>query len=127
MIRISGLINVVVLLGLSVGQAAAEPLSSWRDGDSRSAIVDFVESVTDPGGENFVPIDDRIAVFDNDGTLWAEQPIYFQLLYAVDLVAKRAPADPTFATTDALKAAAAGDLAGVMAHGEKGLLEVVNA
>ena len=116
-----------VLLGLLSGQAVADPLPSWNDSDSRSAIIDFVEAVSDPGGDRFVPVADRIAVFDNDGTLWAEQPVYFQLMYAVDVVAVRAEADPSFASSDALKAAAARDLAGVMAHGEAGLIEVINA
>jgi phosphoserine phosphatase len=127
MIRFAGLIKVVVLLGVTAGQATADPLPSWSDSKSRTAIVDFVESVTDPDSGLFVPVADRIAVFDNDGTLWAEQPVYFQLMYAIDVVAARAKADPSFASTDALKAAAAGDLAGVMAHGEEGLVEIVNA
>jgi hypothetical protein len=126
-IRVSVLINLVVLLGLLPGQAAADPLPSWNGGGARAAIVNFVESVTDPDSDSFVPEAERIAVFDNDGTLWAEQPVYFQLLYAVDVVAARAEADPDFASTAVLKAAAAGDMAGVMAHGEEGLVEVINA
>jgi hypothetical protein len=89
--------------------------------------MSFVQSVSDADSDRFVPVADRIAVFDNDGTLWAEQPVYFQLMYAIDVVAARAKEDPSFATTDALKAAAAGDMAGVMAHGEEGLLEIINA
>jgi hypothetical protein len=125
--RHAGSLFAVVLFGLHAGQAASNPLPSWSNGETRDAIVEFVESVTDPRSEDYVPRDNRIAVFDNDGTLWAETPVYFQLMYAVDVVAARAKTDPSFASTDALKAAAAGDLAGLMAHGEEGLLEVVNA
>ena len=115
------------LLGLLSLGAAADPLPSWTDGEARSAIVAFVNDVTNPDGDRFVPEAERIAVFDNDGTLWAEQPVYFQLMYAIDVVAERARADASFASSGALRAAAAGDLAGVMAHGEAGLIEVVNA
>ena len=115
------------LLGLLSLGAAADPLPSWTDGEARSAIVAFVNDVTNPDGDRFVPEAERIAVFDNDGTLWAEQPVYFQLMYAIDVVAERASADASFASSGALRAAAAGDLAGVMAHGEAGLIEVVNA
>lgn len=126
MIRIAVSIHAVVLLGLWSGQAAADPLPSWNDGASRDAIVEFVEIVSNPDSALFVPVADRIAVFDNDGTLWAEQPVYFQLMYAINVVAARAKADPAFASSDVLKAAAAGDMAGVMAHGEEGLLEIIN-
>lgn len=118
---------IVAAMVVLCGQVLADPLPSWNDGDSRRAIVAFVEIVSDPDSDGFVPIADRIAVFDNDGTLWAEQPVYFQLMYAIDVVARRAEADAGFASTDALAAAARRDLAGVMAHGEEGLLEVVNA
>jgi hypothetical protein len=125
--RLSGLILAVVLPGLVAGQVAADPLPSWNDGASRDAIIAFVEAVSDADSDQFVPVADRIAVFDNDGTLWAEQPVYFQLMYAIDVVAARAKADPAFASSDVMKAAAAGDMAGVMAHGEEGLLEIINA
>jgi hypothetical protein len=73
---------------------AGEPLPSWHDKASRAAIMDFVEQVTDPAGEDFVPAAERVAVFDNDGNLWAEQPVYFQLLFAVDRLRELAAADP---------------------------------
>ena len=117
----------VGLLGLTFGQAMAEPLASWADTDSRDAIIQFVRSVTDTDGDDFVPVTDRIAVFDNDGTLWAEQPVYFQLLYAIDTFAELAKADSSLITSEALAAAAERDLAGVAAHGEEGLLEIINA
>ena len=124
MIRLA---SAICLLGLVSAQAMADPLPSWADGDTRDAIIEFVTAVTDSGSEHFVPEADRIAVFDNDGTLWAEQPVYFQLLYAVDVFAESAKADPSLITSEALEAAANRDLAGVAAHGEAGLLDVINA
>ncbi len=75
-------------------RAAEEPLPSWRDTPTRAAILDFVARVTDPAGGDFVPPEARIAVFDNDGNLWAEQPVYFQLLFAVDRLEALAAEDP---------------------------------
>ncbi len=111
----------LTLLALPV---LADPLPSWNDTDTKERIIGFVDAVTDPAGDDFVPAADRIAVFDNDGTLWAEQPVYFQLIYAMDRLAQ---ADPATLTTPALEAAAAGDMAGVMAEGEEGILQVIDA
>ena len=104
----------------------ADPLPSWNDSAAKAAIIAFVDDVTDPAADSFVPEDDRIAVFDNDGTLWSEQPVYFQALYALDVLREKAAADPSILTSDVLKAAAAGDMAGMMAEGVEGLLEVIN-
>ncbi len=71
---------LAALVFTSIAQAAADPLPSWDDGKARQAIVDFVTKVTKEGSPDFVPPAERIATFDNDGTLWAEQPLYFQLL-----------------------------------------------
>ncbi|MFV0301935.1 MAG: HAD family hydrolase, partial [Paracoccus sp. (in: a-proteobacteria)] len=113
------------LAGLAL-PSLADPLPSWNDGAARTAIISFVESVTDPASGQFVPEQDRIATFDNDGTLWAEQPLYFQGLYALDVLKKKAGADPSILDSDVLKAAAAGDMEGMMAGGMEGLLSVVN-
>ena len=107
--------------------AIADPLPSWRDGGVKSSIVEFVDAVTDPAGGDFIPVDGRIAVFDNDGTLWSEKPFYFQVFFAMDVVAARAETDASILTSEALKAAARGDLRGVLAEGEHGILEVVSA
>lgn len=112
---------------IPVTAAFADPLPSWNDTAAKSAIVSFVESVTDAQAETYVTPDDRVAVFDNDGTLWAESPIYFQLYYALDKLARLAADDPSILSTDVLKAAVAGDMEGVMAGGEEGLLEIINA
>jgi phosphoglycolate phosphatase-like HAD superfamily hydrolase len=106
--------------------ALADPLPSWNDTANKAAIIAFVDDVTDPGSEGFVPEDDRIAVFDNDGTLWAEQPVYFQLLYALDVLREKAAADPSILTSDVLQAAAEGDMTGMMANGIDGLVEVID-
>jgi hypothetical protein len=115
----------VVLLAPLASRAASLPL--WNDGPAKAAIVAFVEGVTTEGSAGYVAPQDRIAVFDNDGTLWSEQPVYFQFLFALDKAAKLAAADPAWASTPALKAAAAGDLTGIMAGGEKALVEIVGA
>ena len=104
----------------------ADPLPSWNDTDTKTAIIEFVENVTTPGLDSYVTPEDRIAVFDNDGTLWAEQPAYFQLLYALDILREKSGADPGVLTSDVLKAAAAGDMEGMMAGGVDGLVEIIN-
>ena len=76
--------------------AVGNPLPSWHEGASRQAILDFVAKVTKKGGPDYVPPDERIAVFDNDGTLWAEQPAYFQFLFAIDRVKALAPHNSVF-------------------------------
>ncbi len=106
---------------------SADPLPSWQDTETRDQIISFVESVTDPTGPAYVTPADRIAVFDNDGTLWAEQPVYFQFIFAMDRLAEKAEQDPSILTTPILKAAAQGDLAAVLEGGHDALIEVVNA
>jgi hypothetical protein len=106
---------------------AADPLPSWNDDKAKQAIVAFVGEVTTAGGRNFVPPAERIAVFDNDGTLWSEQPAYFQLLFAIDRVKALAPQHPEWATQQPFKAAIDSDMKALAASGEKGLLELVMA
>ena len=106
---------------------AADPLPSWRDGPTKTAILDFVAATTDPASPDFVAPDDRIATFDNDGNLWAEQPFYYQLQFALDRASELAAADPGWAATPALEAAADGDLEAVLAGGEAALAEIVGA
>lgn len=104
--------------------ALGDPLPSWT-GANKASIIAFVDQVTDPDGADYVTPADRIAVFDNDGTLWAEQPVYFQLIFAVDRVAELGAANPDLLTSDALKAAANKDYKGVIAGGKEGLLEIM--
>ena len=111
----------------TTGIAFADPLPSWADTEARTRIIAFVDGVTDASSEDYVTPSDRIAVFDNDGTLWGEQPVYFQLIYAVDTVKEMAKNDPSVLTSDALKAAAAGDFAALAKGGLEAILEVINA
>jgi hypothetical protein len=107
--------------------AATDPLPSWNDGASKKAIVDFVTRVTTEGGSDFVPAPDRIATFDNDGTLWSEQPLYFQLQFALDRVKALAPAHPEWKSKQPFKGILEHDMKAVAAAGEKGVLEVLAA
>ncbi len=107
--------------------ASADPLPSWNDTAAKEAIIAFVDGVRDPAAESYVTPDERIAVFDNDGTLWSEQPIYFQFLFAMDRAKALGAEDPDWATTHVLQAAVDGDMGPIMAGGEEALLEVVNA
>lgn len=105
----------------------AEPLPSWNEGAAKRAITDFVGRVTREGGPDYVPPAERIATFDNDGTLWSEKPLPFQLLFAFDRVKALAPAHPEWQKQPAFKAALMGDLAGVAASGEKGIISLLAA
>lgn len=116
---------LAAILCLAGATAHADPLPSWADTGAKDAIIEFVQSVTEPGSDRYVTPDARIAVFDNDGTLWAEQPYYFQLIYAMDRLQEKAEADPSILTSDILKAAAEGDIDAVAAGGVEGLLEVL--
>jgi phosphoserine phosphatase len=102
-------------------------LPSWRDGPSRTAITSFVDRVSTPATPAFVPESERIAVFDNDGTLWSEQPMYFQLFFALDRVKALAPAHPEWAKQEPFRSVLAGDMKGVMAGGEHALVQLVAA
>ena len=104
-----------------------DPLPSWNSGPTKSAIVQFVKDVTKKGGPDFVPAAERIATFDNDGTLWCEQPMYVQLAFALDRVKAEAPEHPEWKTTEPFKSVLANDMKGVKASGEKGLVELVTA
>jgi phosphoglycolate phosphatase-like HAD superfamily hydrolase len=117
----------VLALGLPARLLAADPLPSWNDGPAKALILRFVEDVTTPTSLQFVPPAERIAVFDNDGTLWSEQPLYFQLAFMLDRVKALAPQHPEWKTTEPFKSALAGDKAGLAASGERGLLQLMAA
>jgi hypothetical protein len=114
-------------LALSLPAQAGEFLASWTDGPHKARIVDFVQQVTDPTSRSYVPPAERIAVFDNDGTLWSEQPMYFQLAFILDRVKALAPQHPQWRAQEPFKSVLAGDMAGVAASGEHGLLELMAA
>jgi hypothetical protein len=110
---------------MSAAQAAGE-LASWNDGPARTAIVEFVGRVTTPGAD-FVPVPERIATFDNDGTLWAEQPMYFQLAFALDRVKVLAPQHPEWKDKEPFASLLRGDVKGALSGGDKAILEIVMA
>ena len=117
-------------LGLSawagdLAHAQSDALPSWNDGATRKSITDFVARVTTQGGTDFVPPDQRIATFDNDGTLWIEQPMYVQLAFILDRVKALAPQNPSWATTQPFKAVLDGDMEALAASSEKGLVELM--
>jgi len=108
-------------------QVAVDLLPSWNDGSAKQDIVSFVQRVTHAGGSDFVPPAERIAVFDNDGTLWAEQPIYFQFQFALDRVREMAPERPEWKTKEPFNHLLAGDMKSFLAGGEQSLLAVIAA
>lgn len=127
--RVPFLVLLVIPLFLAMlvsgALAQSDPLPSWKDGPVKSAITDFVAKVTQEGGAEFVRPEERIAVFDNDGTLWSEQPVYFQLAFALDLIKAMAPEHPEWKDTEPFKSVLAGDPKGLAAAGEKGMSEIM--
>ena len=122
--------STVTVASLTTQEAAAAQTSvlpSWNDGTARRAIVEFVERVTREGGSEFVPAPERIATFDNDGTLWSEKPLPVQLLFALDRVKALAPQHPEWRTKEPFASLLQGSMAGVAAAGEKGVLEIIAA
>jgi hypothetical protein len=107
--------------------ASADPLPSWNDSRSKTAILDFVMRVTTEGGPDFLPLEDRVAVFDNDGTLWSEQPAYFQLFFALARVKALYPEHPEWENQQPFAAAIAGDLKTLAESGTKGMMTLVMA
>ncbi len=111
----------------TVASQAADPLPSWNDGPAKQSIINFVEKVTKPGTPDFVPLGERIATFDNDGTLWCEQPVPVQLYFALDRVKALAPQHPDWSTTEPFASLLKGDLQTTLAGGDHALIEVVMA
>jgi len=110
---------------VAVAAQAAEPLPSWNDGKAKQSILAFVEKVTTPGSPDFVPPAERIATFDNDGTLWPSHPMYTQLAFALDRIKALAPKHPEWKTQQPFKAVLDNDLKALAAAGEKGLIELI--
>jgi hypothetical protein len=123
--------NASIMFSLAFALAfpafAQDPLPSWNDTAPKKAVMAFVAKVTKPGSADFVPAPERIAAFDNDGTLWAEQPIYFQFLFVLDRIKALAPQHPEWKTTEPFASALQGDLKAVAAFGVKGMLELTAA
>jgi len=108
-------------------ESPVDPLPSWNDGAVKQAIVNFVKEVTDESGPNYVSPSERIATFDNDGTLWSERPVYFQFLFAIDRVKALAPEHPEWKTEQPFKAVLENDMQALAASGEKGVVQLVMA
>jgi phosphoserine phosphatase len=107
--------------------AAIDPLPSWNDGDAKTSITSFVARVTTQNGPSFVRPEERIAVFDNDGTLWGEKPVYVQLAFALDRVGELAQQHPDWNEREPFKSVLAGDAEGALSNGERGVVELLAA
>ena len=116
-----------VLAVVTTVAQAADALSSWNDSPAKQSIVDFVKRVTTPGGKDFVPEPARIAVFDNDGTLWSEQPMYFQAFFVFDRIKALAPQHPEWKDKEPFASVLNGDINSALAGGEHALLEMAMA
>jgi phosphoglycolate phosphatase-like HAD superfamily hydrolase len=128
--RLRNNLAVAALAAVAATTTAAEPanpLPSWNDTTARQAIITFVEKVTRPGSPDFVPVPERVAVFDNDGTLWAEQPMYVQVFFVLDRIKTMAPQHPEWKTKEPFASALTGDLKSAMAGGERALMEMFMA
>lgn len=101
-----------------------DPLPSWHEGTSKKSIIEFVKKTTTEGSEEFIPVADRVACFDNDGTLWSEQPMYFQLAFALDRIKALAPQHPEWKTKQPFKSLLEGDVTNALA-GEHAVMEIV--
>ena len=112
---------------IAPAQAQSDPLPSWNDGAAKKAIVEFVQATTTQGSPKFVPQAERIATFDNDGTLYAEQPMYFQLIFALDRVKALAPQHPEWKDKEPFASLLKGDVKGALAGGEQAMVEIVMA
>src|SRR5262245_44192783 len=118
---------LLALLAAAPPLLAQDPLPSWNETGPRKAILAFVAKVTKQGSADFVAPAERIATFDNDGTLWAEQPMYFQLAFALDRVKALAPSHPEWKTKEPFQSLLAGDVKGALAGGEKAIVEILAA
>ncbi|MGD2076030.1 MAG: HAD family hydrolase [Gammaproteobacteria bacterium] len=111
----------------SLAFAETDPLASWTDGSTKQAILEFVQTATDESGSGYVPPTERIATFDNDGTLWPSHPMYTQLAFALDRIRELAPQHPEWKTKQPFKAVLDNDMEALAAAGEKGMVELVMA
>jgi hypothetical protein len=125
--RIFWLFSAFIIAMSAIFAQAADPLPSWHDTAPKKAIVNFIEKVTEQGSPDFMPPPERIAVFDNDGTLWAEQPMYFQLFFTIDRVKELAPQHPEWKDKEPFASLLKGDVKGALEGGEKAILEIVMA
>ncbi|RWK44404.1 HAD family hydrolase [Mesorhizobium sp.] len=119
------LLPLFLLMAIAPSAQGAEVLASWNEGEAKQSIVRFVESVSKEGSTDFVPVPERIAVFDNDGTLWSEQPLYFQLLFALDRVKAMAPQHPEWKDKEPFASLLKGDIKTALSGGEPAIVDIV--
>jgi len=119
------LVALLLLLSTTQSISATDPLPSWNDGPSKNAVTAFVTAVTDTSGPDYVKPAERIAVFDNDGTLWSEQPAYFQAFFVFDRIREMASDHPEWKTQQPYQAVLEGDMQALAESGKKGLIELV--
>jgi hypothetical protein len=119
--------GLTLVLLAAANAKTADPLPSWNAGKTKQAIIRFIEDVTQQGGPHYVRPEERIATFDNDGTLWSEQPMNFQLLFALDRVKELAPQHPEWKSQEPFASLLQGNVKQTLAGGEKAILEVVMA
>jgi phosphoglycolate phosphatase-like HAD superfamily hydrolase len=124
-VRIFVIWLLLILSGSPLNGAENDPLPSWNEGASKKSIVDFVERVTREGAPDYVKPEERIATFDHDGTLWAEQPMYFQIMFAMDRVRAMAPKHPDWKNKQPFKAVLDRDIKALAALGETGFLKII--
>jgi phosphoglycolate phosphatase-like HAD superfamily hydrolase len=117
----------VALCALAGTAGAVDPLPSWNEGKAKQSLLRFVEDTTSDGAPGFVLPAERIAVFDNDGTLWSEQPFYFQLAFALARVKALAPQHPEWKDREPFKSLLAGDVKGALGQGQKAAIEIIGA
>src|SRR6185436_17545026 len=122
MARLAGFFAAFLLLNAALG---AEPLLSWNDGDAKQGIVAFVQAVSDKKSKDYVPLAERIAVFDNDGTLWSEQPLYFQFVFMLDQVKAAAPNHPEWKNNPVFQALAKQNHEALAKLGQRPVLELL--
>lgn len=121
----AGLVYAFLLTGTV--ECATDALPSWNEGSAKQSIVDFISKITRPGSPDFVPIAERIAVFDNDGTLWSEQPLYFQAFFILDRIKTLAPEHPEWKDQEPFASVLRGDVTSALAGGEHALIEMTLA
>ena len=124
---LTGMGAAVLVAKTRPGAAQADGLPSWNDGPVKRSILDFIARTTTPGGPDWVPVSERIACFDNDGTLWTEQPVYFQVAFAVDRIKALAAQHPEWRTQEPFRSVLADDRAALAALGLKAIVEVIEA
>lgn len=118
---------IVMMSSQAIANSTVDPLPSWNDTQTKKNIIQYVQQTTTPNTKQFIPVNDRITTFDNDGTLWAERPVYFQMYFILDQVKAKASLHPEWKTTEPFASALKGDMEGVSKSGMKGLQVLVDA